>query len=174
MPAIVLTQEPEYPDARLLIDRMYDEEALIYGGTDEGKFSPLDLDQPGALLIVARINNVPVGCGAIRPLVPGVGIGAGVGEIKRMYVEPAWRRQGIARAILAELERHARTFGYQSLYLETGIKQPSAIQLYESAGFQRIAPYGRYVGDPISVCFGKGISSSLAVGDPAPKRMLLS
>ncbi|WP_409878515.1 hypothetical protein [Dendronalium sp. ChiSLP03b] len=41
--------------------------------------------------------------------------------------------------------------------METGIRQPAAIQLYEAAGYQRIALYGRYVGNLLSVCFAKQI-----------------
>jgi len=72
-----------------------------------------------------------------------------------MYVAPAVRRRGIARRMLGELERRAANFGYRVLRLETGNRQPEAISLYESYGFQRIAPYGKHANDPLSICFEK-------------------
>ena len=77
-----------------------------------------------------------------------------------MYVTPAARRQGIARRILIELERHAREFSYRAVRLETGIQQPEAQRLYESLGYQRIAAFGHYVGNPTSVCYEKIIHNA--------------
>jgi GNAT superfamily N-acetyltransferase len=80
---------------------------------------------------------------------------AQVGEIKRMFVRPAWRRKGIARMILSELERHARKRGYQRLRLETAAGQPEAIALYGSSAYARIPSFGEYIGNPASICFEK-------------------
>ena len=81
----------------------------------------------------------------------------GVGEVKRMYVEPDMRGRGLSRQILQKLEDTAREFGYTTLRLETGLKQPEAIGLYETAGYGRIPPYGHYVNSPHSVCFEKAL-----------------
>lgn len=62
---------------------------------------------------------------------------------------------GIARRILAELEAFARQQDFLRLRLETGIMQPEAMQLYETAGYHRIECYGYYRDDPRSVCFEK-------------------
>jgi GNAT superfamily N-acetyltransferase len=72
-----------------------------------------------------------------------------------MYVVAPARRRGVARSLLAELERRAAEFGYSLIQLETGNRQPEAIALYESCGYHRIPPYGSHVGDPVSVCFQK-------------------
>ncbi len=56
---------------------------------------------------------------------------------------------------LAALEQMALKFGYLTLRLETGARQPEAIALYESHGFHRIPPYGPYVDDPLNICFEK-------------------
>ena len=72
-----------------------------------------------------------------------------------MYVAPEARGHGIGRALLAALEGEARSLGYGSVRLETGRRQPEAISLYRSAGFEPIACYGPYVDDPRSVCFEK-------------------
>jgi len=77
-----------------------------------------------------------------------------------MYVASAGRRRGISRRILAELERIATEFGYSMVRLETGIHQAEAMGLYESAGYQRIAAFGPYVGSAISVYYEKVLAES--------------
>ena len=72
-----------------------------------------------------------------------------------MFVHSAWRRRGVARQLLTELETQARKLGYQALRLETGLGQPEAIGLYRSAGYVDIPPFGEYIGNPASVCFEK-------------------
>ncbi len=74
-----------------------------------------------------------------------------------MYVLRSVRRRGVGRRLLAELEARAAMFGFTALRLETGNRQPEAIALYESSGFQRIAPYGSHVDDPLSICFEKAL-----------------
>jgi GNAT superfamily N-acetyltransferase len=102
---------------------------------------------PRASFVLARLDNAVVGCGALRPL------DATTAEIKRMFVRQGARRHGVARAIVAHLVHDAERFGYRSVRLETGNRQPEAIALYAACGFVRIAPFGRYVDDPTSVCF---------------------
>jgi GNAT superfamily N-acetyltransferase len=105
---------------------------------------------PGrGFFVVARLSGRAVGCGALRLLETGMG------EVKRMWVEPAARRRGIARQILARLEVEARALGLTTLRLETGARQPEAIGLYESCGYCRIPCYGEYANDPHSDCFEK-------------------
>src|SRR5439155_16435668 len=99
--------------------------------------------------LVAYVDDRPAGCGALRRL------DEGVAEVKRMYVEPWARRNGIGRRILAELEATARRFGYRAVRLETGTRQQEALQLYESAGYQRVACYGEFKDNPLSVCYEK-------------------
>ena len=77
------------------------------------------------------------------------------GEIRRMYVDPEARGRGLSRAILGALEDAARSLGYEALRLETGDRQPEALGLYASAGFERIPCYGPFAHDPHSVCFRK-------------------
>lgn len=111
--------------------------------------------------LLALVEGRPVGCAALRP------IGVDVAEVKRMYVLPSARRRGIARLLLAELEVKAARFGYTTLRLETGKRQPEAIALYESSGFERIRSYGSHVEDPLSVCFEKAVVQSAQPG-PSP------
>jgi ribosomal protein S18 acetylase RimI-like enzyme len=78
-----------------------------------------------------------------------------------MFVIPEARGCGVARLILTELESAALRMGYSRIRLETGLRQPEAVGLYEAAGYHRVACYGGYADDPMSVCFEK----HLVMGD---------
>jgi ribosomal protein S18 acetylase RimI-like enzyme len=67
-------------------------------------------------------------------------------ELKRLYVVPAYRGRGVAKALLAAVEDAARQAGRRRIWLEAGTAQPEAIGLYEQAGYSRIADFGRYKG----------------------------
>ena len=111
---------------------------------------PDKLDAPGCCLLLARkADGEAVACGALRRL------SAEQAEIKRMYVVPEYRGQALGRRILEELERRAAAFGYTSLRLETGERQPAAVGLYRSFGYIRIPCYNEYAYDPHSLCFEK-------------------
>lgn len=89
------------------------------------------------------------GCGALRVL------DSTTGELKRMYVRPAFRRRGISRLLINHLENTARAVGLTCMRLETGPEQVEALALYESSGYAYIPPYGEYIGSPVSVCMEK-------------------
>jgi putative acetyltransferase len=145
-----ITPEPaDSPVAQALIRELDAELHRRYPASSIHGFDPAEIANGKGVFLVARVARQPVGCGAIRPLQPGVG------EVKRMFVTPGSRGQGIARRILAELERRAADCGFHTLRLETGHAQPEAIRLYRTAGYQDIARYGEYENDPHSVCFEK-------------------
>ena len=150
--------DPRHPDAALLIRELSAELAAAYDFADDGSgaFAPADVRVPRSAFLVARLGDRPVGCGALRPLDEGDGP-TSTAEIKRMYVAPAARGRGVARAILDRLEAAARDFGYARVILETGNRQLAAIRLYGRSGYERVPCYGRYVDDPRSVCFGKAL-----------------
>ena len=112
----------------------------------------------GSAFVLARQQKHPVGCGAIRRL------RGNVAEVRRIFVQPEARGLGIGARILAELEIVARVLGYTRMRLATGLRQPAAIRLYEKAGYQRIALYGRYRGNPFIVCFQKSLEPTGAYG----------
>ena len=106
----------------------------------------LDLDQlahPDIRFFVARREGAPLACGALR-------IARDYGEIKRMYVAPSARSQGLGRAILARIESEAVRAGLRVIRLETGIHQAEALALYASAGYVDCEPFGEYRRDPLS------------------------
>jgi putative acetyltransferase len=104
---------------------------------------------PTARFVVALVDDKPVGCGAIQP------VDDQTVELKRMYVHPAHHDNGIAGRLLAALEDLAAGSHYRVIRLETGIRQPEAVGLYESAGYRPIPAYGPYAGNPLSRCYEK-------------------
>ena len=109
---------------------------------------------PGGTYVIAYETEIPVGCGALRP------IDSATVEVRRMYVLKSTRRAGVARKILAALEASAARMGYKVMRLETGNRQHPAMALYESFSFRRIAPFGEYTNDPTSVCYEKHVAQS--------------
>jgi putative acetyltransferase len=101
--------------------------------------------------LVAYENSHPVGCGAFRH------VDNNTVEIKRMFVEISSRNKGIATKILSGLEGWASEMNYIYCILETGYKQPEAIDFYLKCGYHRIPNYGHYVGVNNSICFSKVI-----------------
>jgi putative acetyltransferase len=111
---------------------------------------------PRDLYVAAMLNEVAVACAAIREL------DASRGEIRRMYVKREYRRRHVGRTLLLHLVAEASRLGYQRLCLETGDQQKPAMALYERFGFERIAPFGKYVTDPTSVCYELRLQGSTA------------
>ncbi len=74
-----------------------------------------------------------------------------------MYVVPSGRGLGLARAMLAHLEDTARDAGAEVMVLETGLRQPEAIALYESSGYLPIAGFGFYKDAPLSRCLARSL-----------------
>jgi GNAT superfamily N-acetyltransferase len=97
---------------------------------------------------VVRDGDRAVRCGAIRLLDPTT---AGV---KRMYVDPDHRGNGVGWAVLASLEAAARQLGVQRLVLETGVHQDAAISL-SPRRLHADRLLGEYATSPTSLCFEK-------------------
>ncbi len=103
-------------------------------------------------VIVAYENEKAIGCGAFKKY------SAGAAEIKRMFVRPENRGRGIAGKILTELETWAKELNFSECILETGVKQPEAIRLYQKSGYEKIPSYGQYLNVENSVCMKKSIA----------------
>jgi GNAT superfamily N-acetyltransferase len=139
--------DPESAEARVLIAELEAALAAICGDSGSASFDPNDVRGPGAVFLVARDDaGVALGCGALRPLAPGVA------ELKRMYARPG---SGAGRFLLAELEAQALTFGYRELWLSTRRVNARALAFYERHGFLPVENYGRYAGREASICLGK-------------------
>ena len=144
-----------HPDAQVLIEAVQAEYVARYGGQDESPIDPADFEDPLGQFFVGYLDGTPVATGAWRRSSVRA-LGAEVtAEIKRMYVVPNAQRRGVARRMLAHLEATAAEAGIEALVLETGMKQPEAIALYTSSGYEPIPGFGYYCGSDLSRCFGR-------------------
>ncbi len=135
----VTVADPASQDARWCLERYFAE----LGERFETGFDPAlsisadahELTPPAGLLLIARLREEPVGCGALKlhPNAPG--------ELKRMWVAPHARGLGLGRRLLQELERAAREASVSVLHLETNRTLHEAIQMYRRAGYQEVAAF---------------------------------
>jgi putative acetyltransferase len=143
------------PDAARLIAALNAELTATFPEPGATHFSLRDEEVAageGAFL-VAYLDNVAVGCGAVRQL------DEATAELKRMYVDPSVRSQGIGRALVEALEHEARLIGVTRIVLETGTRLAPAMKLYEAMGYARIPLFGEYLSSPdTSLCFGKSLA----------------
>jgi GNAT superfamily N-acetyltransferase len=127
------------PEARACLERYFAELASRFPeGFDpqaDGVAALEDYVPPAGVFLVARIRAMTVGCGALRSLSPGVG------EIKRMWVSPEARGQGVGRRLLQALEREARRRNLGSVRLDSHSSLVEALRLYRAAGYRDIARY---------------------------------
>jgi DNA-binding MarR family transcriptional regulator/predicted N-acetyltransferase YhbS len=96
---------------------------------------PHELVEPHGLVLIARLRDEPVGCGALK-LHPHQ-----AAEIKRMWVAPTTRGLGLGRRLLHRLEQHALEHGANLIHLETNQALTEAIRLYHSAGYAEVEPF---------------------------------
>lgn len=135
----------------LTLVRELDKELEISDGEDHcfyDQFNKLDTIKHVVLLYK---DQMAVGCGAIKNFEEGKM------ELKRMFVLPEKRGEGLASIILQELEKWALEMSFRSCVLETGINQPEAISLYKKNGYRSIPNYGQYSGLKTSLCFEKNL-----------------
>ncbi|MFS8200579.1 GNAT family N-acetyltransferase [Streptomyces sp. CWNU-52B] len=148
----------DHPDAVKLNDQVQAEYAVRYG--DDGDVTPLDpsmFEPPlGLYLMAYDAQGAPVATGGWRTQDENdEGYSDGDAELKRMYVVEEARGNGLARRILRALEDDARAAGRTRMVLETGDKQPEAIALYASSGYEPCAKFGHYRFHEDSRCFAK-------------------
>lgn len=149
-----------HPDAMRLIDEVQAEYVVRYGGRDETPLDPLMFEPPAGSFYVGYAEGEPVATGAWRRTdVAALGTSE-TAEIKRMYVAPQARGRGLARLMLAHLEASAGGYGFEAVVLETGLRQPEAMALYETSGYGPVAPFGFYKDEPLSRCYAKLLPGS--------------
>ena len=143
-----------YTDAvvRALEAELQQEYLERYGGADEAPVDPAEFAPPDGVFVVGFADGEPVASGGFRRH------SEQVAEIKRMYVVEDRRGVGYARRLLAELEARAAAVGYRRIVLETGLRQPEAIALYESSGYQPVEGFGFYADQALSRSFAKDIT----------------
>jgi putative acetyltransferase len=144
----IAVERPERDDVHALLHTVWSWSVDLYPPESRHGLDLAAYARPDVKLFVARERGVALGCCAYQLE------GDGSAELKSMFVTPAARERGIGRALLAAIE-HALVGRVTMLRLETGIKQPAAIRLYEAAGFRRRGPFGKYRGDPLSIFMEK-------------------
>ena len=150
----------DHPDAVKLNDQVQAEYAERY--EDEGDATHLDASMfappLGLYLIAYDERDRPVATGGWRTQDENdEGYSDGDAELKRMYVIPEARGLGLARRMLAALETDARTAGRTRMVLETGSKQPEAVALYASSGYEPCPKFGHYRFHELSLCYAKAL-----------------
>ncbi|HEY0120110.1 MAG TPA: GNAT family N-acetyltransferase [Cellulomonas sp.] len=148
------------PDVAVLRTVQQAELRELYGDDDIGH--TMTGDGVLAAVLVRGDDGTALACGALRDAPE---LGAGTGELKRMYVAPGRRGAGLSRQVVEELEAIAAEAGLTRLVLETGALQASAIGLYLSAGYVPIDRFAPYEDETTSRCFAKEL------GAPAPARV---
>jgi len=148
----LIRTDSQNPDFRALVNHL-DKELALRDGAEHAFYSQFNTIDSIRYCVVAYYDGEAAGIGALRPYQDQTV------EIKRMYVNPSFRRKGIAHAVLTELEKWAAELIFSSCILETGLKQPEAIGLYERAGYHRIPNYGQYLQVENSVCMEKRLNT---------------
>lgn len=128
---------------------LLDADLAIRDGDEHPFFAQFNKIDAIPWVVVGYENGVAVGCGAIKNYAEATV------EVKRMFTHPNARGKGIASLVLSELEKWATELGFTACILETGIRQPEAIALYNKCGYLRIPNYGQYESSLSSVCFEK-------------------
>lgn len=150
MAIYLIRTDSDSADFRELV-ALLDSELAVRDGDEHEFYAKYNKIDKIRNVVVAYEDEMAVGCGAFKEYEPEIA------EIKRMYVRENRRGQGIAGKILEELERWAKELNFSEYILETGLKQPEAIRLYEKNGYAEIPNYGQYEGVNNSVCMRKSI-----------------
>lgn len=153
MTALITPERPDSADARTLIAELEATLAPGYPPTSRHGLSVERLISEAVAFFVLRSEGTPASCGGVKLF------GAEYGELKRMYVRPQFRGRGYGKQMVEHLAAYAEAQGVSLLRLETGIHQHQAIGLYERMGFRRIAPFGSYREDPLSLFFEKRLEA---------------
>lgn len=150
--------EPERPDSRDAVALIEELEAHLAPQYPRESRHGLNVEQlltESVAFFVVRVDGAPAGCGGVKLY------DRDYGELKRMFVRPAFRGLGLAKMLVDRLAVHACDHGISLLRLETGIHQREAIGLYERVGFRRIPPFGAYRPDPLSLFFEKSVDCGM-------------
>ena len=143
------------PLAEPLLAELADEYAQRYGSTAEAiltwlrNYPAAEFAAPGGGLLIGLLDGQPVTGGGFRRF------DADTAELKRIWTDSRFRQQGLARALLAELETAIAARGYRRVYLTTGDRQPEAEALYLSSGYVRLAEPLPAEGEVYPVAFEK-------------------
>jgi GNAT superfamily N-acetyltransferase len=139
IPITIVAESIDTSGALAIVHAASDELQQRYGGEGDNKHLNIDeLRAPNGLFLVARHQCDLVGGVGLRSICePALHFA----EVKRLWVRPDLRREGIGLALMTQIERHAKALGFGTLFLETGPAQPEALSLYELTGWTQIDAY---------------------------------
>jgi GNAT superfamily N-acetyltransferase/DNA-binding MarR family transcriptional regulator len=135
----IAIEDPANPDAQWCFEQYFAElNERFETGFDPAFSIPADVQEltwPAGVLLIARMGERPVGCGALKLH------GSAPAELKRMWTAPAARGLGVGRRLLGELERFAREAGAPAIRLETNRALREAVVLYQRSGYVEVAAF---------------------------------
>lgn len=152
MPIEIRPERPDTETSKQLISEL---DAVLmpnYPPQSRHGYSVDKLIRQGVAFFVVYVEGAPAGCGGVQIF------GSEYAELKRMFVRPQFRGQGLGKVLVQYLSDYAKEQGIRILRLETGVSQLEALKLYEGMGFKRIPPFGNYFEDPLSICMEKPIA----------------
>ena len=129
------------PDVAALIGELNDELGALYTPEQRHGLALDAIFQPHVRFFLAWREGRAIGCG-------GVALFEGFAELKRMYVRPEMRGQGVADALVARLAAETLASGRSLLRLETGTHSLAAIRFYDRLGFRYCDPFAPYAAMP--------------------------
>ncbi len=150
----IIQESPDSPDARLLIETLEAYLEPLYPAESRHGLSITQLTQEGVAFFVVRVDGTAAGCAGLKLF----STPEPYGEVKRMYVQPQFQGQGLAKKLLNHLANVARSRGTNLLRLEAGIYQLEALNLYKAMEFYDVPPFGSYQEDSLSVFYEKHLS----------------
>jgi putative acetyltransferase len=159
MPHLTLSCErPDQPEVVALLADLDGYLASLYPPEANHIMDVRALLAPDVVFMVARAGTQAVGTGAARMVAGELATrDQAYGEIKRMYVDPAYRGERLGGRLLAAVENELRARGLCLATLETGHAQHEAIRLYERAGYCLRGPFGGYPDNGLSVFYEKAL-----------------
>ena len=138
------------PDYAMLAKKLDDYYFTLVGDVHL-KYAAVNDPRNMACIVVAYEGNTPIGCGCWKA------VDEQTAEVKRIFVEPAYRRRGVASAIIELLENHILASGYTQALLETARTTDDSRKLYLSLGYREIPYYGSPAGAENCRCFLKEV-----------------
>lgn len=151
-------ESPDQPEVVALLADLDRYLATLYPPEANYIMDVSELLAADVVFLVARAGEQAVGTGAARTMpAESATDGHAYGEIKRMYVDPAYRGERLGGRLLAAVEDQLRARGLHLATLETGHTQFEAVRLYERAGYTERGPFGQYPDNGLSVFYEKAL-----------------
>ena len=133
----------------ILLTGLLDKDLYERYGEQQQQYTQHNQLAPIVDVVIVYKDGLPVACGAFKKH------RTDTAEIKRVFVKAEYRRQGLSKLVIDKLEERIKGAGFTYAVLETGIKQPEAIELYKKCGYEITENYEPYIGNENSVCMRK-------------------